>query len=59
MFFSVCKVIENLEEHGIHCLTWSYINDVIDMLPKNYDAILMFKLRHRDSVLPSTKNTSL
>ena len=28
----VCKVIENLVEHGIHCLSCSYTNDVIDML---------------------------
>ena len=25
---SVCNVIENLVEHGIHCLPCSYINDV-------------------------------
>ena len=27
------NVIENLAEHGIHCLPSSYTNDVIDMLP--------------------------
>ena len=27
------NVIENLAEHGIHCLLSSYTNDVIDMLP--------------------------
>ena len=30
---SVCDVIKNLAENGIHCLPWSYTNDVIDMLP--------------------------
>ena len=28
---SVCNVIEKLVEHGIHCLTCSYTNDVIDL----------------------------
>ena len=31
---SVCNFIENLEEHGIHCLPCSYTNDVINILPK-------------------------
>ena len=30
---SVCNVIENLVEHGIHCLPCSYTNDVINILP--------------------------
>ena len=30
---SVCDVIEKLMEHGIHCLSCSYINDVIDLFP--------------------------
>ena len=25
---SVCNVIENVEEHGIHCLPCSYTNDI-------------------------------
>ena len=29
---SVCNVIENLAEHGIHCLPCSYSNNVIDLL---------------------------
>ena len=29
---SVCSVIENLMEHGIHFLKYSYTNDVIDLL---------------------------
>ena len=29
---SVCNVIENFAEHGIHCLSYSYINSVINML---------------------------
>ena len=29
---SVCNVIENLAEHGIHCLQCCYTNDVINML---------------------------
>ena len=29
---SVCNVVENLAEHGIHCLPCSYTNDAIDML---------------------------
>ena len=36
---SVCNVIENLAEHGIHCLPCSYNNDVIDMSP-------LYVLRH-------------
>ena len=31
-FQFVLKVIENLAEHGIHCLPCSYINDVINRL---------------------------
>ena len=31
---SVCKVIEKLMEHSIHCLPCSYTNDIIDLLPK-------------------------
>ena len=30
---SVCNVTEKLMEHGIHCLPYSYTNDVIDLLP--------------------------
>ena len=30
---SVCKVIGYLMGHGIHYLPWSYIIDVINMLP--------------------------
>ena len=30
---SVCNVIGNLAEHGIHCLPCSCTNDVIDVLP--------------------------
>ena len=30
---SVCDVIEHLAEHGIHFLSCSYTNDVINMLP--------------------------
>ena len=30
---SVCNVIENLAEHGIHCLACSFTKDVINMLP--------------------------
>ena len=30
---SVCNVIENLAEHGIHCLQCSDTNDVINILP--------------------------
>ena len=30
---SVCTVIEKLMEHGIHGLTCSYTNDVVDLLP--------------------------
>ena len=30
---SVCHEIEHLMEHGIHCLTCAYTNDVIDLLP--------------------------
>ena len=30
---SVYDVIENLLQHGIHCLPCSYTNEVIDMLP--------------------------
>ena len=29
---SVCNVIENLAEHGIHCLPCSYTNDIMNML---------------------------
>ena len=29
---SVCNVIEKLMEHGIHCLPWSYTDNVIDLL---------------------------
>ena len=32
--FSVCNIIENLEEHGIHSLPCSYTNDVINILPE-------------------------
>ena len=28
---SVCCVMENLAEHGIHCLPCPYINDLINM----------------------------
>ena len=31
--FSVCTVIEDLAEHGIHCLQCFYTNDVINILP--------------------------
>ena len=31
---SVCNAMEILAEHGIHCLTCSYTNDVIDMVPQ-------------------------
>ena len=37
---SVCNFVENLVEHGIHCLQYSYTNDVIDLLQHNYDVIL-------------------
>ena len=30
---SVCYTTENLAEHGIHCPTCSYTNDVINILP--------------------------
>ena len=30
---SVRNIIEYLAEHGMHCLPYSYTNDVIDMLP--------------------------
>ena len=30
---SVCNVIKNLVEHGIHYLPCSYTNDVINILP--------------------------
>ena len=30
---SVCNVIENLMEYGIHCLPCSHDKDVIDLLP--------------------------
>ena len=30
---SVCNVIENVMEHGIHCLPCSYTNNVIDVIP--------------------------
>ena len=30
---SVCNVIENLAEHGMHYLPCSYTNDLLDMLP--------------------------
>ena len=30
---SVCKVVGYLVAHGIHYLPWSYIIDVINMLP--------------------------
>ena len=29
---SVCNDIENLAEHGIHCLPCFYTNDVINMI---------------------------
>ena len=29
---SVCYVTENLADHGIHCLPWSYTNDIIGTL---------------------------
>ena len=29
---SVCNIIEILMEHGIHCLSCSYTNDVIYLL---------------------------
>ena len=29
---SVCNVFEKLLEHGIHCLSCSYINDVLNIL---------------------------
>ena len=32
---SVCIIIENLIEHGIHCLPCSYANDVIDVLSEH------------------------
>ena len=38
---SVCNVIENFAEHGIHFQPCSCANDVIDMLPNNYGVILM------------------
>ena len=40
---SVCNVIENLAEHGIHCLPCSYTNDVIVCNRNNYDIILVSK----------------
>ena len=30
---SVCNDTEKVMEHGIHCLPFSYTNDVIDLLP--------------------------
>ena len=30
---SVCNIIENLAEHGIHCLPCSYTNEITYMLP--------------------------
>ena len=30
---SVCNVTEKIKVHGIHCLSLSYTNDVIDLLP--------------------------
>ena len=41
---SVCNVIENLAEHGIHCLSCFYTNDVIDISPLHLchiDVLLM------------------
>ena len=32
VIISVCNVIENLAEHGIGCLPYSYINDILDLL---------------------------
>ena len=31
---SVCNAIENLAEHGMHCLPCFYINNIINMLAK-------------------------
>ena len=38
---SVCNLIENGVEHGIHCLPCSYTNEVINMQRYNYDVVLM------------------
>ena len=40
---SVCNVTENLAEHGIYCLPFSSISDVINMLAYNYAVILISK----------------
>ena len=40
---SACHVTENLVKRGIHYLPCFYTNDVIDVLPNNYDVILISK----------------
>ena len=55
---SFCIVIEKLMKHGIHCLSCSYLNDVINLLPQHkYDVILISKWRqfcHSAKVLSTT-----
>ena len=34
-----CDAIENLVEHGVHCLPCSYTNDVINMRDVRFDCI--------------------
>ena len=41
---SVCNVTENLEEHGIHCLSCSYTSDFIDLLGWSGGAMVLGKL---------------
>ena len=60
---SVCKVIEKMEEQGIHCLPCSYTNDVIDLLQWQLWCHIDFKVTssecHSDKVLSTTVGYSL
>ena len=48
---TVSNVIEKLVEHGIHCLPWSYTNDVINLSSKRL-------LRHTDVKVTSSRRHS-
>ena len=37
---SVCSVTENLSEYGIHCLSCSYTNDIINITTKMGHGVL-------------------
>ena len=38
---SVCNIIENFAEHGIHCLPCSYTNDVINVAVKTVTSYVL------------------